>query len=245
MRRSSCFMHAQTPRRLIAFTRSNSSATSSAASLGGAWMPALLNAASSRPKVETVCSTMAATSASSATLQRTAIALWPTATRSSVAKRTAVSLTSASATAAPASANALAVARPMPEAAPVMSATLFSKDMFMKEFLSHRQNANSFEVLLVADPLQPLHDLAVAVVFLDRDMRHRGCRGCAMPMLVTRRAPDDIAGPDLLLGFAPALRPADTGDHDQCLAARMCVPVASRARLERDQPSRDATGIGS
>jgi hypothetical protein len=34
-------MHAQTPRRLIAFTRSKVSAGSSAASLGGAWMPAM------------------------------------------------------------------------------------------------------------------------------------------------------------------------------------------------------------
>ena len=63
--RSSCFMQAQTPRRLIAFTRSKVSAGSSAASVGGAWMPALLNAKSSRPKVSTVRSTRAATCSSS------------------------------------------------------------------------------------------------------------------------------------------------------------------------------------
>ena len=51
--RSSCFMQAHTPRRLIALTRSKTSAGSSAASLGGIWMPALLNAMSSRPKVST------------------------------------------------------------------------------------------------------------------------------------------------------------------------------------------------
>ena len=51
--RSSCFMHAHTPRRLTALTRSKVSAVSSAASVGGAWMPALLNAMSSRPKVVT------------------------------------------------------------------------------------------------------------------------------------------------------------------------------------------------
>ena len=49
--RSSCFMQAQTPRRLMALTRSKLSAGSSAASVGGIWMPALLNAMSSRPKV--------------------------------------------------------------------------------------------------------------------------------------------------------------------------------------------------
>src|SRR5881397_1778024 len=51
--RSSCFMHAQTPRRLIASTRSKLSAGSSAASLGGIMMPALLNAMSSQPKLAT------------------------------------------------------------------------------------------------------------------------------------------------------------------------------------------------
>jgi lipoprotein-anchoring transpeptidase ErfK/SrfK len=74
--------------------------------------------------VETVCATIAATSASSAILQRTAIALWPPATSCSAAERAASSWRSASETAAPASAKALAVARPIPEAAPVTSATL-------------------------------------------------------------------------------------------------------------------------
>jgi hypothetical protein len=39
---SSCFMLAQMPRKLIAFTRSKTSAGSSAASVAGDWMPALL-----------------------------------------------------------------------------------------------------------------------------------------------------------------------------------------------------------
>ena len=47
-------MQAHTPHRLIALTRSKLSAVSSAASVGGAWMPALLKAMSSRPKVATV-----------------------------------------------------------------------------------------------------------------------------------------------------------------------------------------------
>src|SRR2546430_13538328 len=150
IRRSSCFMHAHTPRRLIAFTRSNSSAASSAMSLGGACTPALLNAASSRPKVETVCSTMAATSASSATSQRMPIALWPAATRPFAADRAASSLMSANVIAAPASANALAVARPIPDAAPVTSATPFSKDEFMYAFLS---GSAMSEAAVLAGPL--------------------------------------------------------------------------------------------
>jgi hypothetical protein len=62
-------MHAQMPRRLIAFTRSKISVGSSAASLGGAWMPALLKAMSRRLYVPTVLSTSAATWSSSATSQ--------------------------------------------------------------------------------------------------------------------------------------------------------------------------------
>ncbi|CAM5679227.1 hypothetical protein SVIOM74S_09552 [Streptomyces violarus] len=42
MCRSSCFIQAHMPRRLMALTRSKRSAGSSAASLGGIWMPALL-----------------------------------------------------------------------------------------------------------------------------------------------------------------------------------------------------------
>jgi hypothetical protein len=61
-----------------------------------------------RPKVDTVCSTIAATSASSATLQPTGIALCPEETSFSTAERTAFSWTSASATATPGSAKALA-----------------------------------------------------------------------------------------------------------------------------------------
>src|SRR5437016_14557376 len=53
--RSSYFMQFQTPRRLIQFTRSNSSPLTSAISMAGDCIPALLNAASRRPKVDMVC----------------------------------------------------------------------------------------------------------------------------------------------------------------------------------------------
>src|SRR5256885_7717308 len=57
--------------------------------------------------------------------------LCPCADSSSAAVRTVVSFESANATAAPDSAKAFAVARPNPDPAPVISATLFSKDMFI------------------------------------------------------------------------------------------------------------------
>src|SRR5438094_7662524 len=187
--RSSYFMQFHTPRRLIPFTRSNSSPLASAVSTAGDCIPALLKAASRRPKLDTVRVIIAATSASSATLQRMPIALWPAPTSSAAAERTAFSLTSANATAAPDSAKALAVTRPMPEAAPVTSATLFSKDMF----ITH----SSLAVLFVADFFHPLHDLAVKRL-LDGDVCHCCCRRSAVPMFQARREPDYIAGTNLL-----------------------------------------------
>src|SRR5204862_308024 len=65
-------MQAQTPRRLIAFTRSKIPAGSSAASLGGTWMPALLKAMSRRPYVATVRSTGEASWSSAGTSLPTA-----------------------------------------------------------------------------------------------------------------------------------------------------------------------------
>ena len=68
-------------------------------------------------------------------------------------------------------------------------------------------------VLLVGHLLQPLHDLAVER-FLNRDMRHRGRRGGAVPMLLARREPDHVAGMNLLdagrLRAAPSRSPRVT-----------------------------------
>src|SRR5207253_9940028 len=119
------------PRKLIPITRSQSSGELLAVGAMWAITPALLNATSSRPNSVTVRSTIAATWASSLTSQRIAIALEPAAVSFWASARTASSLKSASTTAAPAWANALAVASPIPAAAPVTSATLFSKDKFI------------------------------------------------------------------------------------------------------------------
>jgi len=100
------------------------------------------------------------------------------------------------------------------------------------------KGANLSEVLLVADLLQPFDCVAI-FRFLDGDMRHRrGCRG-AVPVLLSGRSGDDVAGTGFLFRFAPALRPAEPGRDDQGLAAGMCVPSAARARLERDQRAAD------
>jgi hypothetical protein len=98
-------------------------------------------------------------------------------------------------------------------------------------------------ILLVADLFHPIDRFPVE--FLDdRDMRHRG--GCrrAVPMLFAGRTPDDIAGPDFLFGFAPALRPAASGGDDQRLPQRMGMPRRARAGFERDQCAIRTRGIG-
>src|SRR5882762_10117829 len=87
-------------------------------------------------------------------------------------------------------------------------------------------------VLLVGDLVHPVDNPAVEL-FLDRDMRHRRGRRCAMPMLFARRAPDDIAGTDNLDRPAPALHEAAAGRDDERLTERMRVPVTPRAWLER------------
>src|SRR3954452_20633990 len=91
----------------------------------------------------------------------------------------------------------------------------------------------SAEVLLVCDLLQPLDRLAV-LQFLNRDVRHGGFVGRAVPMLLAKRTGNDIARPYFLFRLAPALCPSKPGGDDQCLTARMRVPRAARTGVKRD-----------
>jgi hypothetical protein len=60
-------------------------------------------------------------------------------------------------------------------------------------------------ILFVADLFHPVHGLAIEP-FLNGDVRHGG-GGCgAVPVLLTRRKPDDVARPNLLDRASPALR---------------------------------------
>ena len=56
----------------------------------------------------------------------------------------------------------------------------------------------------------------------------------AVPMLLTRRERDHVAGPDLLDRATPALSAAAACRHDQRLAQRVGVPGGPGAGLERD-----------
>jgi hypothetical protein len=63
-----------------------------------------------------------------------------------------------------------------------------------------------------------------------------------VPVLFTRRNPDDIAWPDLLYRSALGLKQADAGDDIQRLAERMRMPIGTCTRFEgnacRDDPRR-------
>src|SRR3989442_13865399 len=88
-------------------------------------------------------------------------------------------------------------------------------------------------VLLVADLLQPVHDLAIEL-FLDGDMGHGGSKHGAMPMLFARRAPDNVAPLKNLDRTAPALHQAAPRRHEQRLTQRVGMPFAPGAPLQCD-----------
>ena len=71
-------------------------------------------------------------------------------------------------------------------------------------------------------------------------MGHRGGGSRAVPMFLTGREPDDVAGMDFLDRAAFALRPADAGGDDEGLAERMCVPCSACTGFEGDIGAADA-----
>src|SRR5260221_11659103 len=83
-------------------------------------------------------------------------------------------------------------------------------------------------VLLVADLLHPVHDLAVEL-FLNGDMGHGRGRRCAMPMLLARRARDHVTRTNHPDRTAPALDQPAARRDDQSLTQRVGVPCAARA----------------
>src|SRR5947209_17653671 len=88
-------------------------------------------------------------------------------------------------------------------------------------------------VLFVADLLHPVDDLAVEV-FQDCDVGHGGGRRRAMPVLLARLAPDDVARSNHFDRTTPALHEPAAGRDDQGLTQRMGVPCGPGAWLKRD-----------
>src|SRR2546422_11604800 len=98
-------------------------------------------------------------------------------------------------------------------------------------------------VLFVADLLHPVDDLAVEF-FLDCNVGHGGVRRRAMPVLLARRAPDDVARSNHFDRTTPALHEPAAGRDDQGLTQRMGVPCGPGAWLERDAGTPRARRIG-
>src|SRR6267142_607612 len=95
----------------------------------------------------------------------------------------------------------------------------------------------------ITDLFHPLDGLSVEP-FRNCDVCHgrRCCR--AVPMLLTRREPDHVAGSDLLYRPAPALGASAARRHDEGLAQRVRVPRRPSARLERDTGADRSCRIG-
>src|SRR2546430_17681316 len=88
-------------------------------------------------------------------------------------------------------------------------------------------------VLFVADLLHPVDDLAVEV-FLDCDVSHGGGRRRALPVLLARRAPDNVARANHSDWATPALHEPAAGRDDQGLSQRVGVPRRPGAWAPRD-----------
>src|SRR4051812_22046189 len=136
-----------------------------------------------------------------------------------------------STTSAPCADRCRAVASPSPLLAPVMTTTLPAMGTSVLQ-----------AILLVRHLLKPLDHPAVEPL-LNRDVRHRRRLRRAMPVLLARRKPDDVAGTDLFDRASPSLREAAAGGDDERLPERMRVPRRPRAGLERHVGARDARGI--
>src|SRR3954469_9783977 len=98
---------------------------------------------------------------------------------------------------------------------------------------------SSCAVLLVGDVFHPLDRFAVEHLG-NRDVRHRGCRRRAVPVLFAGREPHHVSRADLLDRPAVALRASTTRGDDQRLPEWMCVPRGARARFEGHGRAADA-----
>ena len=86
-------------------------------------------------------------------------------------------------------------------------------------------------ILFVAGLFHPVNRFAVEL-FLNGDMGHRRGWSGAVPMLLTRRNPDDVTRPNFLDRASPALCSATASRHDQSLPQRVGVPCRPSAGLE-------------
>src|SRR2546425_10846071 len=125
-------------------------------------------------------------------------------------------------TAWPAARAALTKSTPMPRPAPVMNQIFLFVMVSHSLLIGSQTLLRSSFVASVADLLHPVHGLATEL-FLNGDVRHGSGHRGAVPMLLTRRNPDHVTGPNLLERPSPAPREAAANRHDQGLAQRVRV----------------------
>src|SRR5882724_3551072 len=102
--------------------------------------------------------------------------------------------------------------------------------------------AGSAGILRIGYLFHPIDVFAVEP-FGNSDVRHRGRRRRAVPVLFFWREPDDIARMDFFNRAALALNPTDAGGDDDGLAEWMGVPHGASAGLEGDVTAADARGL--
>jgi hypothetical protein len=105
------------------------------------------------------------------------------------------------------------------------------------------QTRTLLSVLFFADVLHPIDDLAVQPL-LNRDVRHGGCRCRAVPVFLSRREPDYIAGMNFLDGATISLHPSAACGDNQGLSKGMRMPRGARARFKRDAGTGNQRWIG-
>src|SRR5262249_32921444 len=97
-------------------------------------------------------------------------------------------------------------------------------------------------VLRVGDVFHPVDDFSV-FLFLNGDVSHCSCRGCAVPVFFAGSEPNHVARANLFDWSAFALRPAAAGCDDKRLTKRMGMPCRARARFEGDACALHKCGI--
>src|SRR6266436_3943480 len=109
----------------------------------------------------------------------------------------------------------------------------------MTPVASSRLRTHRRPILFVADVLHP-RDVSAVERLLHGNMRHGAGRAGAMPVLLARRNPHRVAGPDFADRTAPGLHAAESRHDMEGLAERMGMPRGAGARLKADPCRPDA-----
>src|SRR2546427_11034706 len=99
------------------------------------------------------------------------------------------------------------------------------------------------EVFGITHLFHPIHCFSVELL-CNRDVRHGRSRRSAVPMLLTWRAPHNVARSNLLHRTSPALQQTATGCADQNPTPLMRVPCRLSESFEGHTSSDGTFGLG-